>query len=897
MADPPGTRHCQGVHLLLDDIDALASDGTVVHIRPVHITDRASLHAVVDRCSEQSVYLRFFSANRTSAHDYVDTLFERTEPALSTDVVQWGDQVVGFASSVRVSADRAEAAVLVDDAHQHRGVGTLLFEHLAAEARAAGLGELVVDVLAQNATMLRLLHDLGYPIQKVRSGTDEHLVWDLTPGPAVRANSAERDQIATAHSLRPLLAPTSIAVVGATERERSVGRAVFERLITGFTGRTYAVNPRHDSVLGRPCHASVADLPEAPDLAIIAVPAGSVVEAARECGERGVRGLVVLGAGFREAGADGAALESALLATARDHGMRLLGPNCLGILNTDPAVRLSASLAALSSRSGSIGLAAQSGALGIAAVADLDRHEAGVSQFVSLGNKADVSGNDLLRWWAADPQTSVIGLYLESFGNQDRFRRIAREVTRHKPVVAIKAGRSVAGLRAGSSHTAAAASPDDLVDALCAQSGVARVDTLEELVAALRVLSSQSLPSGPRLAIIGNSGGPEILAADYAETTGLIVPVLTPPVAAALAAVAPLAAAVGNPIDLGAAMTQDHLTRALALVLGCVEVDAVAVVACETGAISAAEIAAALRTVASCGKPVVVTVLGPDRVEQSGVPPIFDYPEVAVSALATAWRCARLRTETATPPSRTAARAPSRPLAGQPDGWLSGPDAVALVSEYGIPTVPHRIVADADDAVEIAAALGYPVVAKAEGIVHKVDVGGVRLGLRDADEVRTAVRELLALAPSVALQPTADSTFELLIGAVRVPQFGAAVVLAAGGVNTDLVADRVLRLAPLADNDAEQMADSLRCHAVFDGFRGAVPISRARVCELLLAVSRLMDEQPRIAELDLNPIRCAGDQLVAVDVKVRLAEPGPYADPLLRALNPRRSAPPDTASS
>ena len=673
--------------LVLDNIDSLTSDGHVIQIRTARDTDRDALHAVVDRCSDRSVFLRFFALNRPAAHHYVDTLLD--DPVPTTDVALVDGSVVAFASYSPVPATgsptQADIALMVDDAHHRIGIGTLLLEHVAVTARAAGLTELVADVLSENAAMLRALRDLGYPIETVRTGSELKVVWDLTPGPSTVRSTAERDRSATSQSLRPLLAPKSIAVIGASERDRSVGRAVFERLIGGFAGRTYAVNPHRSSVLGHPCHPSVADLPETPDLAILAVPADAVVEAARACGESGVRGLIVLGSGFREAGAGGAVREAELVATARDHGMRLIGPNCLGVLNTDPEVRMSASLAAVSGRPGSIGLAAQSGALGIAAVADLDRHDSGVSQFVSLGNKADVSGNDLLQWWAEDPQTSVIGLYLESFGNPTRFRRIAREVAQRKPIVAIKAGRSAAGLRAGSSHTAAAASPDDLVDALCAQSGVARVDTLEELVAALRVLSSQPLPAGPRLAILGNSGGPEILAADFAESAGLTVPVLPPAVAAQLIEVAPHAAAAGNPVDLGAEMTEHHLAHALAATLACTEIDAVAVVVCETGAIDAAEIAAALRSVPTCGKPVVVSVLGPDRVDQHDVPPIFDYPELAVYALACAWRCAQLRAETATAPptTHTSTRAS---LDALPDGWLSGPDATSLLTADGIPT-------------------------------------------------------------------------------------------------------------------------------------------------------------------------------------------------------------------
>lgn len=892
MSDRYRSGHRRHVPLVLDDLlDSLTIDGRVVRLRPLDPTDRNALHAVVDRCSDRSVFLRFFALSREAAHHHVDSLLVPGQPGRTVEVAAIDDRIVGFGSYEPVLPLRAEIAVLIDDAHHHQGIGTLLIEQLTAHARAAGLTEFVADVLGENTAMRQVLRDLGYAATIVRSGSEEELVWQLAPVADAVARSADRDRVATVNSLRALLAPSSIAVIGASERERSVGRSVFERLVADFTGRVHAVNPARATVLGYPCYPSVDALPEVPDLAVLAVPAAVAVHAARACGAAGVRGLIVLGSGFREAGADGAALEAQLLETARDHGMRLIGPNCLGVLNTNPRVRMRAALAELPGQTGAIGIAAQSGALGIAAVAELARHGTGASQFVSLGNKADVSGNDLLQWWRTDPQTSVIGLYLESFGNPTRFRRIAHEVTQHKPIVAIKAGRSTAGLRAGSSHTAAAASPDDLVDALCVQSGVARVDTLEELVAALRVLAAQPLPRGPRIAIIGNSGGPEILAADCAEHNGLIVPVLAPAVSDELRAEIPAAAAVTNPVDIGAEMTAHDLRRALMITLGSPDIDAIAVVVCETGSINADEISTALRDLPAFGKPVVAAVLGPDRAaEEPGTPPLFDYPEVAVGALATAWTAARLRGIAAAPPVSSTPSVQLRRLVERlPDGWLSGRDAERLVSAYGIPVVTQRTVTSASAAVLAVKDLGLPIVAKADGIVHKSEVGGVRLNLRNIAQVRAAASDLLTIAPRVLLQPVADGTAELLIGAIRSEQFGPAVVLAAGGTATDLIADRVVRLAPLTDVDAGQMMNSLRCRTIFDGFRGSPPVSRHAVTELLLNVSRLMTELPRIAEMDLNPVRCNGDQLVVVDVKVRLASTAAATDPLIRALNPRRT--------
>jgi acyl-CoA synthetase (NDP forming)/GNAT superfamily N-acetyltransferase len=872
-----------------DTVDALTIDGQVVQLRGATLDDRPALHDIINRCSDRSVFLRFFSINRDFALRYVDELLDRQDSRGGTHVAVLDREVVGFATWLPVTGSRAEIAVLVDDDRQHQGIGTLLLENLASRARTEGFCEFEADVLSENASMLRVLQDLGYSVSMRRSGAETHVVWRLAPGAGTSASVSQHERIATARSLRSLLMPTSVAVIGATERERSVGRAVLERLLRTFVGRVFEINPHHRRVLGQPCYSSVGSLPETPDLAVLAVPAQAAVDAARECAAVGVRSLLVLGSGFREVGVDGARLEDDLISVARSHGMRLVGPNCLGVLNTDPSVRLSASLAALSDRPGRIGLAAQSGALGIAAVADLTRHGTGVSQFVSLGNKADVSGNDLLQWWHQDDRTSVIGLYLESFGNPTRFRRIAGELARTKPVVAIKAGRSTAGLRAGSSHTAAAASPDDLVSALCAQSGVARVDTLEQLVGALRVMESQPLPAGPRIAIVGNSGGPGILAADQAEASGLQVPILSDKTAGRVREAAPKAAADANPIDLGAEMTAATLGAALAVLGDCEEVDAIAVVVCQTGSISGAELAESLGRIPSTDKPVVVTALGPEPLAIGpDVPPVFDYPEAAVSALGTAWRCAQLREQTAAAALVEPVPPVSRALlTGIADGWLTAEQATRLVAHYGITTPPAQIAHSLDEAHQIADHMGYPVVAKTQAAVHKSEVGGVRVDIRNLDELRTAYAELSRLGNDVVIQPLVVGSAELLVGGVRHAAFGPAVVLAAGGVTTDLVADRATRLAPLTAGDADQMMSQLRCRAVFDGFRGASPVSRSGVRDLLLAVSRLLVEQPRVVELDLNPVRCAGAALTAVDVKVRIAPPHPGPDPLERALNPR----------
>jgi acyl-CoA synthetase (NDP forming) len=616
------------------------------------------------------------------------------------------------------------------------------------------------------------------------------------------------------------------------------------------------------------------------------------------CGERGVRAVVLLSAGFGEIGAAGRARQQDVLAVARQYGMRLVGPNCLGVLNTDPAVRLNATFAPVPMQPGRLGLVSQSGALGIAVLVAAQQRGLGVSQFVSVGNKADVSGNDLLLAWERDDRTSVIALYLESFGNPRKFARIARRVSRSKPIIAIKAGRSAAGQRAGASHTAAAASSDAVVDALFEHAGVLRVDTMEQMLDVARVLCEQPLPAGPRVAIVGNSGGPGILAADAAAAAGLTVVELAPGTGERIRVAVPSAASCQNPVDLGAGVQPAEAGAAVAAVLDAGEVDLVLTVFTETLVADPAEVMQAVTTAAATSaKPLIAThVGGPARsVDGPGgrATPVFSFPEPAAAAAGLAWRYARMRAAAVTEPERPEPvdRPGARALVAQHlaagDEWLGAEDVARLLVRYGIPLCAQRVVADADAAVAAARELGYPIAAKvASGAVHKTDVGGVRLNIADEHGLRAVVAELQAAAPGdVLIQPMVGPGTELIMGAVQDPQFGPVVMVGAGGVLADMIADRQLRLAPLSEQDAEQMVSGLRTAALLDGYRGRPMVSRPAVQRLLLRIAALVDDLPEIAELDLNPVVCRGrDDLIAVDAKIRIGPASEAPDPVLRQL-------------
>ena len=564
-------------------VDVVRSDGGLAHLRPAEDSDRASLLALFESCSGRSLYYRFFSLNRSAIFQSVDRLVGTSAANGRVLLATVGGTLTGVAEYDVVNPTTAEFAVMVDDHDQHQGIGTLLLEHLAAAARQNGIRWFVADVLAENVLMTRVIRTLGLSARWEDAGSVSHVTIDLEPNEGTVAIVDERERNADAASLRSVLYPRSVAVIGASVRARSVGHEVLRNLVAGgYTGTLTAVNPKHDDVLGVRCFPSVRELPTAPDLAVVAVPAQAVLDVVRACGERGTKAVLMLTAGFGETGAAGRDAQRELLAVVRAFGMRLVGPNCVGVINTDPDVRLNATFARLPMDPGGLALASQSGALGIAVLHAAHDCRIGISQFVSVGNKADVSGNDLLLAWEQDDRTSVIALYLESFRNARRFARIARRVSRTKPIIAIKAGRSAAGQRAGQSHTAAAAAADDVVDAMFEQAGVIRVDRMEEMLDAVRVLSGQPLPRGGRVAIIGNSGGPEILAADAAQAAGLEVVMLADATQAALQRAVPSAAAVANPVDLGAGAQPDEVGRAVAEVLAAEEVDQVLAVFTET---------------------------------------------------------------------------------------------------------------------------------------------------------------------------------------------------------------------------------------------------------------------------------------------------------------------------
>ncbi|HEV7679812.1 MAG TPA: bifunctional GNAT family N-acetyltransferase/acetate--CoA ligase family protein [Candidatus Dormibacteraeota bacterium] len=819
------------------------------------------------------------------------------------------DDIVAVARYDRlVDGASAEVAFVVADAHQGRGLGTLLLECLAAYARAQGITQFVAETLTHNRRMLDVFHAAGF--RDVRQS--EHGVVTVTMEIIQTVESLaaveERGWTAAVRSVRRLLRPRSVAVVGAG-RDGGIGRAILDNVIAGgFQGPVYPVNPRSAQVAGLVAYPSVGDIDGDVDLAVLAVPARDVLQVVDDCATKGVRDLVIVTSGFGEMGDAGAAMERTVVEHAHRGGMRIVGPNCIGIVNTAAAVRLNATFIDSPPEPGHVAFASQSGALGIAMLEWSRGAGIGVSSFVSMGNKVDVSSNDLIRYWDQDSDTDVILLYLESFGNPRDFARIAPRVARHKPIVAVKAGRSAAGGRAAASHTASLATPDTAVDALFHQAGVIRVDDLRQLFEVGTLLATQPLPRGPRVGVVGNAGGAGILAADALDAARLTIPEFGPRLAETLRGAAPLVAGVSNPVDLGAGAGADAYRTALTAIAASGEVDALIAIHAPVRTVDTGAVAKAIASAsASADIPVIATFLA---MQEPPVPhadgrtvPSFAFVEPAAEALAAVVGYARWRER---PPgvlpvldgiNADAARAVvASALDGHPDGcWMDADAAEALLHAYGIATAPSRLVGSASAAARAASEIGIPVALKvASGsIVHKTDVGGVQLGLRTAAEVRDAyaamAQRLGGSMHSAIVQHMVPGGVELIIGVVQDPLFGPLIMFGSGGTAVEVFGDRAFRILPLTDVDAHELVESIRGAPLLHGHRGAPPVDIAAVEDALLRVAQLAADIPEVAEMDLNPVISSPSGAVVVDAKVRVM---PWQDrPWLSVRHLRRAEP------
>jgi acyl-CoA synthetase (NDP forming)/GNAT superfamily N-acetyltransferase len=899
------------------EADVVLRDGGTAHIRPIGPGDAGRLVGFYEKVSDESKYYRFFApyprlsdrdVHRFTHHDYVDRV------GLAATV---GGEFIATVRYDRIDEQgrpgrggtRAEVAFLVQDAHQGRGVASALLEHIAAVARERGILHFTAEVLPANRKMVKVFTDAGYTQQRSFADGVVHLDLDLEPTDESVQVMRAREHRAEARSVQRLLRPSSVAVVGTGRRPGGVGRTLLRNITAGgFTGRLYAVNhsfPESGTAIdGVPGHRSVAAIGEPVDLAVIAVPADRVPEAVADCGEAGVRGLVVVAAGYSESGAEGREKQRELVRQARSHGMRVIGPNAFGVLNTAGDIRLNASLSPEMPHRGRLGLFTQSGSIGIALLSGLHRRGAGPSSFVSAGNRADVSGNDLLQFWQDDPETEAVLMYLESFGNPRKFTRIARRIAATKPVVVVKGALHSGAVPAGHAVPVTRI-PDSTVSALFRQAGVIRVATVTELLDAGLFLALQPLPAGDRVAVLGNSESIGLLTYDAALTAGL---------------------RPAPPLDLTTAARPEDFAAALRQALADPGNDAVVITAIprvgsedvpdpESGDDPA--LAEALRAAAEgAAKPVAVVHLAletmADRLGATGQPgariPAYPAPDRLVRSLAEATAYAAWRA-TAAEPGRVpqfdevqeaaAAEDVRRLLAPAEPGGSPAPreltlgdaDAAGLLARYGIHVHRALPAPDQDAAAVAAKALGYPVALKttAPHLRHRADLGGVRLDLADEQDLRRAYEELTTrLGGPAELRPVVQAMaprgVDTVVRAGVDPAAGAVLSFGLAGAPSELLGDTAHRLVPATDRDVAELVRSIKAAPLLFGWRGAEPVDTAALEELLLRVSMLADDLPEVVGVDLEPVVVAARGLSVLGATVRLAPPPPRTDLGPRAL-------------
>ncbi|HVC85034.1 MAG TPA: GNAT family N-acetyltransferase [Solirubrobacteraceae bacterium] len=879
-------------------VDVALRDGSTLHVRPVVGDDAPAMRAFFEALSLESIGLRFFG---------VPNVEWATKWAVATDDAERyalvatagpAHAIVAHGAYVRIDDERAEVAFVVADAWQGHGIATILLGQLAAAAQAHGITSFSADVLPANHRMIGVFRDSGFPVELRTRGDVIGVEFPTSLSEAALERFEQRERTAAVAAMRSFLRPSSVAVIGASRRRGTLGGEVVHNLLSaGFGGTVHPVNLRAQTVEGRRAHASIADVPGPVELAVVAVPAADVAAVARECGVAGVRALVVLSSGFADAGAAGARRQRDLLAICREAGMRLVGPNCLGVLNAARDVRLHATYAGAMPPPGRVGFLSQSSGLGVAMIEAAGRLGIGMSSFVSVGNKADISGNDLLQYWEEDPDTDVVLLYLESFGNPRRFARIARRVSRTKPIVAVKGGRSAAGARAAASRTGAFLSASEVtVDALFEQAGVVRVDTVHELFDVATLLGAQPAPAGSRVAIVSNAGGPGILCADACNAVGLDVVPLPARVRRRLGKLLPAEVSLANPLALPATASSEHFRQAIEVLIDAAVCDAIVTIFLPPPGSAGSEVARAIDAVAQPARRVTLAsvVIGPPApAPRLGEPhvPRFAFPEDAARALAHAVRYGRWRARPAgvvreppgCRPDEAAAIIAAALAAG--GGWLGPGEVASLLACYGLPLLPTRVVRSAAAAALAAAELDGPVALKAiaSDLIHKSDVGAVRLDLRSGAQVRRAAREIRAavtaagrLLEGFAVQAMAEGGVELLVGVTQQPSFGPVIVCGVGGSTAEPIGDAAVRITPLTDVDAGEMVHSLGSSAPPEVLGGR---NRRALQDVLLRLSALVEAHAEVAELDLNPLVASSDRIVVVDARVRLEAPPPRRPP------------------
>lgn len=858
------------------EADVVLRDGSVAHIRPIRPDDADRVRAFHSGQSEESIYLRFFAPIRELSDRDVHRFTHVDNVDRVALVVTVRGAIIGIGRWDRIDGGpSAEVAFNISDSYQGKGIGSVLLEHLAAISQELGVERFTAEVLPQNRRMLNVFKEAGYAVHHRFEDGVVMVNFDIRPTEQSTAVRLAREHRAEAVSMHGLLRPASIAVVGASRRPASIGHRFLANLLGGgYAGPVYAVNNEALEVLGLPAYARVGEIPDPVDLAVVAVPADSVLGIVDECAAKGVRYLLVASGGFAESGDDGTERQEQLRRRARQNGMRVVGPNSFGLINTDPEVRLNASLAPRMPRAGGLGLFSQSGALGIAVLDLADRRGLGVSGFASAGNRADVSGNDLLQYWIDDDNTAAVGLYLESIGNPRKFSRIARALSQRKPVIAVSSGVSAYGAPPGH-RIRTTRMPAGAFRAMLRQAGVIRVENVHQLFDVAQLLIHQPLPAGQRVAVVGNSDALGALTAQAALSWDLEI--------------------AHGPVSLPADATADRFSEALRAAFADPEVDSVLTCFIPPLETVDEEVVAAVRDASrSSDKTCVATFLGMSGVHEGletdtigdayrRIVPVYAMPEDAVRALAAATRYSEWRARDRGDPvdpvdiDRAAgAKLVEEVLADAPDGRsLSGAETSRLLAAYGIRVWESRVVDSADEAVAAADALGYPVILKTTSPVlrHQPGVSGVRADLAGPEAVRTALQSIRARLGAIAqgsflVQRMAPPGVSCVLASVEDPLFGPVVSFSVAGPPTELLGDIAHRIPPLTDVDVQDLLNGVRAAPMLNGHRGAMPVHRAALADVVARLSCLADDLPDVDSVQLNPVNAWTGGVDVLDAEI-----------------------------
>jgi len=887
--------------------EEILKDGYRVLLRPIEKSDVPLWLAFISRLSTLTKYLRFHNvpkemteedAIRYCTVDYINSFAYVVEIGKGKD-----RKIIAIARYYRLPNKRsAEVAFAIEDAYQNIGLGTRLLEALVNVARENDISIFEASVLAENLQMMETFRDYGFHVSSDLEDGVYSVTFPIKQTRSVDMKEAHRDRTAIIASLQPIVNPKSVAIIGAARYPGTIGNLLMRCILqSGFSGIVYPVNPNTEAVLSVKSYPSVLDIPGKVDMAIIAVPAAIVNKVADQCGRKGVRALIVISDGFRERNPEGAAREEELRNITLSYGMRLVGPNCMGVINTDPEVRLNATFSPVYPGIGNVAFLTQSGAMGLIILEHVKNLNMGLSTFVSVGNRADVSSDDFLQYWEQDPATKVILLYLESFGNPSRFARIARRVSAKKPIVAVKSGSSAAGARAASSHTGALATSDVASDILFQNAGTIRVNAVEELFNLATLLSTQPLPKGRRLVIVTNGGGPGIIGADAAVRNGLEVRELSADASAKIKPILKRDINLGNPIDTTAGSTAQEYEGILRVLAADKDVDAVLAIFVPPIVVETKDMEDALRCVAPVfwryKKPLLGCFIGQKGLSaQLGTHgyfiPLYVFPEEAILSLKRAVEYAELRRKPRgkIPVIKGIQKAKARELidtviknsTARPL-WLSAGEIAELLACYGIRQAEVVVASTASEAQAAAERLGFPVAVKLASptITHKTDVGGVVLNVTSKSEVEKAYntikKNLEKLGrqqemAGVTVQQMMTGGIETIVGVTQDPSFGPLMMFGSGGIYAELIKDVTMKLHPITDLDAVEMINSLKMTKLFEGYRGSPPSDVKALQNLLLRVSAMVEDVPEIAELDLNPVNAMprGKGYRVIDARIML---------------------------